>query len=70
MGRRRWLRALLWGLGTEAGIVAAGALVGMVVYLPGPIDGWFYFSLMFFGFWAGVLGAPIGLVVGYRQFTQ
>lgn len=48
-----------WVLLIEAFCTMAGTVLGAIVYLPGPLDGWFFFSMMVFG--AG--GASLGLLV-------
>jgi hypothetical protein len=48
-----------WVLRIEAARTMAGTVLGAIVYLPGPLDGWFFFSMMVFG--AG--GALLGLFV-------
>lgn len=62
----RWescILALCWGLVIELVLAIIGAAIGGFVYLPGPLDGWFYFYMMIFGTGGLLLGIPISLAV-------
>ncbi len=41
----------------------AGAGLGAIVYLPGPLDGWFFFSMMAYGAAGAFLGLFVNTVV-------
>jgi hypothetical protein len=62
--------AVCWGVLTEVVITLAGIAVGAFVYLPGPIDGWFYFSTMLFGMLAVFLGIPFSIGMAAWQWPR
>jgi len=51
------------GLLIEAAFMMAGAGLGAVIYLPGPLDGWFVFSMLLFGAGGSILGLFINLAM-------
>lgn len=51
-----------WTLLIEAAFTMAGVGLGAIVYLPGPLDGWFFFSMMVFGASGALLGLFVNLV--------
>jgi hypothetical protein len=52
-----------WALLIETAFTMAGAGIGAIVYLPGPLDGWFFFSMIVFGSGGAILGLFVNLVV-------
>ncbi len=52
-----------WALLIQAVFTMAGAGLGAMVYLPGPLDGWFFFSMMLFGAGGAFLGSFVNTVV-------
>jgi hypothetical protein len=62
--------ALCGALLTETVMIDIGGIIGAMVYLPGPIDGWFYFSMIFFGGAAAILGAPVSVVVALLTYRR
>ena len=50
------LSSIFWGVLIEAAFTLFGAAIGAFVYLPGPLDGWFIFSMMLFGGGGAFLG--------------
>jgi O-antigen/teichoic acid export membrane protein len=51
-------------------LAVIGGVVGAAVYLPGPIDGWFYFSIFAFSAIFACLGSPLAIVAGVRDFRK
>lgn len=51
-----------WALLIEAVCTMAAAALGAIVYLPGPLDGWFFFSMIVFGAGGAILGLIVNLV--------
>jgi hypothetical protein len=51
-----------WALLIEAACTMVGAGLGAIVYLPGPMDGWFFFSMMIVGAGGALLGTFVNLV--------
>jgi hypothetical protein len=54
----------------ELGLLVVGGIVGVIVYLPGPIDGWFYFSILFFSGLAAALGFPVAIIFSLCHFLR
>ncbi len=57
------LLALCWSFLSLLALTAIGAAIGAYVYLPGPLDGWFYFHLILFGSGGLLIGVPVSIVV-------
>src|SRR5579871_5898388 len=51
-----------WVLLIEAGCTMVGTGLGAIVYLPGPLDGWLFFSMMVFGAGGALLGLFLNAV--------
>ena len=53
----------LWALLIESGFTMTGAGLGAFVYLPGPLDGWLFLSMMVYGVGGAFSGLFVNCVV-------
>jgi hypothetical protein len=54
----------------EVLLAIIGGGVGVAIYLPGPIDGWFYFSIFVFAAVFVCLGSPLAIIASVRDFRK
>ena len=57
-------------IAAELVLLMMGGLVGILVYIPGPIDGWFFFRITAFSALFACLGFPLAVIVAGRAFLK